>query len=114
MFAPTPRRDDGWYVMEGVTRGGSRVDVWQGGVPDYGKPEDFGAYFRNAQWLKYLENIRRDIFSGYRPYFGRYLCRKWNDRHHGMERLDTLHIRFMMEFTPPPGQPQTPLERSRS
>ena len=45
---------------------GRDVDVWQGGVPDYGKPEDFGAYFRNPQWLKYLENIRRDNFSGYR------------------------------------------------
>jgi Vitamin K-dependent gamma-carboxylase len=109
MFAPFPRRDDGWYVMEGVTRGGSRVDVWKdGGGPDHSKPADFGAHYRNSQWQKFLENLRREGFEGYKPYFGRYLCREWNARHQGMERVDTLHIHYMLEWTPPPGQPAAP------
>jgi hypothetical protein len=112
LFAPEPSRADGWYVMEGVTKQGTLVDLWRGeGAPDDAKPADFGTHYRNSQWLKYLNNLQVDRFSGYRPYLGRYLCRQWNGRHQGMEQVDSVRITYMEEFTPPPGEPATPVEQ---
>ncbi len=111
LFAPEPSRNDGWYVMEGVTKQGKRVDLWKGeGAPEPGKPTDFGAHYRNSQWLKYLNNLQADRFGSYRPFLGRYLCRKWNDRHQGAEQVDSLRITYMEELTPPPGQPAEPVK----
>jgi hypothetical protein len=111
LFAPEPSRHDGWYLMEGFTRRGTSVDLWKGeGDPESEKPTDFGAHYRNSQWLKYLNNLQTDRFSDYRPFLGRYLCRKWNDRHQGADQVDSLRITYMEELTPPPGQPAEPVK----
>lgn len=105
MFAPFPNTDDGWYVMEGITEDGRRVDVWNGGgAPDYRKPADLWPLYRNSQWQKYLVNIWQGRNSEYRPYFGRYLCNRWNEHHGGKDRIELVYVNFMLEWTPPPGE----------
>jgi predicted DCC family thiol-disulfide oxidoreductase YuxK len=105
MFAPHPNTDDGWYVIEGITADGRRVDVWNGGgAPDYAKPADLWPLYRNSQWQKYLVNVWQRRNRGYRVYFGRYLCREWNERHAGPDRVDMVYIKYMLETTPPPGR----------
>jgi hypothetical protein len=108
MFAPYPSPVDGWFVIEGVTDGGRRIDIWNGGGPATDeKPADFRRVFRNTQWGAYLTGLRPDRRRDYRPYFGRYLCRAWNERHQSRERVRLVAITYMVEVTPPPGSPPT-------
>jgi predicted DCC family thiol-disulfide oxidoreductase YuxK len=109
LFAPYPTQDGGWYVIEGVRMDGTRFDLWNGGgTPTDVRPADPSATYRNAQWRKYLGNIWMRDFSNHRPYFGRYLCRKWNGDHVGGERVNLIYISMMFEPTPPPGTPRPP------
>lgn len=106
MFAPYPNREDGWFVIEGVKLDGTRFDLWRGGgAPTDAKPDDVAATYRNAQWRRYLISLWLASYSEYRVYFGRYLCHTWNTRHEGAQRLNLIYISYLLEFTPPPGQP---------
>jgi hypothetical protein len=110
MFAPHPAAQDGWYLMEGVTQSGRRVNVWDEAVPlSAEKPVDFAAAFGDTRWLGYLYLLRGQRHELFREYLGRYLCRTWNDRH--ADQLDSISIAFMLELTPPPGVPVAPTER---
>jgi hypothetical protein len=106
LFSPYPMLDDGWLVVEGVRRNGGRVDAWGGnGKPTDAKPVDFTRVWRNAQWVKYLVNITRSGEGEYRVYFGRYLCRTWNQSHAASDRVGAVTVSYMLELTPPPGRP---------
>jgi hypothetical protein len=104
MFAPYPSHDDGWYVTEGTLRSGKIVDVWNGGAPTERKPADVMETYRDSKWRKYLTNSWVAINKPYRPYFALYLCRKYNLRHPDDE-MQSIVIDYMLEETPPPGQP---------
>ncbi len=101
MFAPHPTTEDGWYVMEGVTKGGTRVDVWGGGTSRHQRPTDFAAAYRDTRWLGYLYLVRSGRYESFRNYFSAYLCREWNARH--PDQVDSVLIAFVSERTPPPG-----------
>jgi len=107
MFAPYPRKDDGWYVVDAKLFDGSRVDPMQGGTtPDFEKPDNVAGTYKNSMWRKYLTNIWLRSYNKYRLHFGRYLCRIWNSRQEDPDRrIDTLEISYMLEMTPAPGQP---------
>ena len=116
MFAPTPPREDGWYVIPGKLRGGQRVDLMPVTLGDYSqhevswdKPQSVNSTFKNERWRKYLENIYSQQWSGQRLYLGQYICREWNVRHTGADQLTTFKIAFMREMTMPPGyEPSEP------
>jgi hypothetical protein len=106
MFAPYPSPEDGWFVIEGVTGKGRRHDLWNGGVrPTDEKPASFAHVYPNTQWLAYLTGLRRERRREFRPYFGRYLCRGWNDRHSADDRIELVDVGYMIEMTPEPGKP---------
>ena len=103
MFSPYPLRGDGWFVMPGTLRDGSRVDVWtdRRGI-SWDKPSNVSAQYPNDRWWKFMERIsggwnREAALDAY----ARYVCREWNTRHDGQERLETFQIFFMQETTPP-------------
>ena len=109
MFAPYPSREDGWFVIEGLTEDGRRFDLWYGGSsPTEAKPADFRKAYPNTQWGAYLTGLRSGRKREYRPYFGRYLCRAWNDQHARAERVRLVSINYMVEITPAPGERPTP------
>ena len=100
--------------MEGVTKDGTRVDVWKGeGAPELGKPADFGAHYRNSQWLKYLNNLRGTGSAAIGP--------TWDATSAGSGTIGIKErsrwTRFTSptceELTPPPGQPAEPVEGAR-
>jgi hypothetical protein len=98
--------------MEGVRLDGTRFDVWRGeGAPTDARPADPSALYRNAQWRKYLGNIWERQHSGNRLYFGRYLCRRYNDGRTGAEQLNLIYIYYMVREVPPPGQPWPPTQK---
>ncbi len=112
MFAPYPDTEDGWYLIEGVQGNGSRVDLWRGhGVPTEAKPRDVATTYRDARWRKYLTNIWLAKNHDYRQYFGRYLCRTWNEKHRGPDRVRQVYVSYMLETTPPPGNSVSPPQK---
>src|SRR5205085_1849332 len=71
LFAPSPMKDDGWWVIDGVTESGERVDPLSGKAPTWEKPADladrYGVFWRKCLYRLWLTNL-----SEYRLYFGRY------------------------------------------
>jgi hypothetical protein len=115
MFAPSPSKEDGWYVIPGNLLGGQQVDLMSVTRDDYNlhelsweKPQDVTATYKNEHWRKYLENIWQAQHADQRLYLGQYICREWNARHTGAEQLRTFQITYMLEETPPVGQQATP------
>ncbi len=128
MFAPFPLKDDGWYVIPGVLFNGREVDLWGGGDPswvpiddsdghkpllhhsdlslelDRTQPELVSAMYPSQRWRKYMRNIWMKKYKGLRLYYGKHLCRSWNDTHKGSDRLKTFRIVYMKQVTPPPGE----------
>jgi hypothetical protein len=115
MFAPSPFREDGWYVIPGNLRGGQHTDLMSVTRDDYGlhavsweKPQDVSDTYENEHWRKYLENIYMQKHADQRLYLGQYICREWNARHAGSEQLRTFQITYMLETTLPNYQQSTP------
>lgn len=115
MFAPSPSKEDGWYVVPGTLRGGQQTDLMSVTRDDYGlhevsweKPQDVTSTYKNEHWRKYLENIWLQQHAGQRLHFGRYICREWNARHGGSEQLRTFRITYMLEQTLPNYQRPSP------
>ena len=108
MFAPSPSKEDGWYVIPGELREGRKVDLMPITRDDYGmhrisyeKPQDIPATYKNEHWRKYLENIYNQDHADQRLYFGQYICRQWNAHHTGADTLETFQIIYMLEMTLP-------------
>ncbi len=102
MFAPYPLKDDGWYVIPGTLMNGTEVDVFQGGGPvSWEKPKLVAYTYKNQRWQKYMMNLWNRDFSKFREFYGKYLCRSWNDAHKGGEKLDRFTIYYMREDTLP-------------
>jgi hypothetical protein len=108
MFAPSPSKEDGWYVIPGELRDGQKVDLMPITRDDYSKhpisyekPQDIPATYKNEHWRKYLENIYNQDHADQRLYFGQYICRQWNAHHTGADTLETFRIIYMLERTLP-------------
>jgi hypothetical protein len=105
MFAPYPLKDDGWYVIPGELKNGTEVDVFRGGGPvSWEKPEYVAYMYKNQRWQKYMMNLWSKDFSEFRLYYGKYLCRAWNDRHKGNEQLQHFTINYMRQDTRAKGE----------
>lgn len=80
MFAPNPLTYDGWYVIEGHLRDGRTVNVMNPDRPlTFTQPASIADQYKNERWRKYLMNLSLSENTDYRLYYGRYLCRSWND-----------------------------------
>jgi hypothetical protein len=105
MFAPYPLKDDGWYVIPGTLVNGTEVDVFTGRRPvTWEKPHLVAYSYKNQRWQKYMMNLWSRDFSKFREFYGKYLCRAWNEAHKGGEQLDRFTIYFMKEDTLPQGE----------
>lgn len=107
MFAPYPKKDDGWFVIPGRLLDGSAVDVLKGraGAPDFAKPESFDPeQFSNYRWRKYLGRLWLAVNSEQRLHYGRWLCRTWNAAAEGDRRLAGFNLYFIRERTAGPGE----------
>ena len=109
MFSPAPSSEDGWFVIEGWREDGKSFDLWNGGGPPTdAKPASFRTTaYPNTQWLAWLTGLRNYGRRDYFPYFGRYLCHRWNDHRAASDHIRLVAIRYMVELTPPPGKPAT-------
>ncbi len=99
MFAPSPVREDGWYVAPGKLLDGRMVDAFTGGPLNWDRPKLIGDHYINRRWRRYLWTVTRADSAGYRKYFAAYLCRQWDRRHD--EVLESLDIILMHEMANP-------------
>jgi hypothetical protein len=111
MFAPYPQKNDGWFLMVGLTQSGALVDVLRQSksAPPTGKPDKFiPEQAKNYRWRKYLTRIKR---PGYEDELGRYAgaaCARWNKREAALgeagDALDAFNIYYVQERTPKMGE----------
>jgi len=124
MFSPQPPATSWYYLMVGVLDNGTTVELWANeglhsweyGVYDMKKPEYPWSCFKNHRWFKYFE-MGYNVADGkekLRLYFGSYLCRNFNERHHNFERLHYFVVYYMAETVDPekPNQPKTIHEKN--
>lgn len=112
MFAPFPTTEDGFYVIPGVLRDGSSVNVYTGqDFVSYEKPNLPAWSYKDQRWQKYMMNIWLKDFSNYRLGYGQYLCRKWNTKNSFDKNLMTFNIVYMLENTNMDTLEEYPLEK---
>ncbi len=113
MFAPYPRKDDGWYIIEAKLFNGQSVNpMAEDFIYTEEKPKDVASTYINTMWRKYLSNTWLKTNHQYRVYFGRYLCRKWNQPQKSQdEKINTIRISYMLKMVPAPGTPPEPVRK---
>ncbi|QNF35827.1 hypothetical protein HUW51_12735 [Adhaeribacter swui] len=109
MFAPQVFKDDGWYILEGLTTKNKRIDLNRQGQPvTEKKPKSVVALFKNDRWRKYSENYLFVNNAFMRPYFCNYRLRIWNESHAPADQIKELQVVYMLERTLPNYQPIIP------
>lgn len=118
MFAPSPLRDDGWYVVPGTLRDGQTVDlagVMRGDESvqpvSFERPRNIRATYKNEHWRKYLEGLRSSHADQTR-YLIRYICREWNGNHGGGEAVTRMVVLYMGDPTLPDNRHVRPRPRT--
>ncbi len=98
MFAPKPFSEDGWFVIAGTLVNGTPVDLFRKvvGPVDFSKPEVIADMYPNSLWRKYYGNLWLKENADQRLYFGKYLCRLWNDEHQGGEQVSKFEVFYML------------------
>jgi hypothetical protein len=104
MFAPSPMRDDGWWVAEGNLNDGSHWDILNDAVVNFRKKENVQDTYPSSQWRKFFVNLNSDNDQTVKLWFGKYLCRVWNESHNGNRTLNNYTLYFVRERTPPQGE----------
>lgn len=113
MFAPFPLKDDGWMVIPARLADGREIDLLHPErEPVYDKPHHYSQTHENIRWHTYRGRLWEAEFSRHRLYFGKYLCRSYNegklaDPELRKQRLMTFKIVYMIERTRPDYAPPT-------
>lgn len=111
MFAPSPPRHDGWFVMQGTLADGTRVNLWEPGQSvSESRPTLPSAKLRGQRWRKYFTNIMREDHRRHRQYLAEFLWRRWNREHSAgdpRKEVASYEVIFMEQETPPPGSRPT-------
>lgn len=105
LFAPSPLRVYAWYVVVGRLSDGREIDLWSGANVNLQKPTDRPPWVKNYRWRTYFRYLASDKQRSLRPYFARYVCRHWNDRHPG-EAVEELFFYKLDERINLDGSPQ--------
>lgn len=105
MFAPKPMVDDGWWVARGTLKNGETWDILNDSLVDFRKKENVQDTYESAQWRKFFNNLYFNDKRTVKLWFGKYLCRRWNNVHSEGKTLDNYTLYYVKETTPPPGQP---------
>ena len=101
MYAPYPKREQGWLVVPANLADGSQIDLFTGRAVSWEKPKDIGAYFGDDLWRRYLSNL----FDGQNPddlkRYANYLVRNWNQNHSADQQVQDVSIVYMRQVTQP-------------
>lgn len=113
MFAPHPQRSDGWWVMDGTLKDGTKWDVLNNKEVTFDRPADIYDTFSSEDWRKFLDNLQGSRDENNLRLLGKHLCRSWNAKNGGNGALNTFQLYFMQEFTKGPKEPPATVEKIR-
>lgn len=105
-----PLLQDGWFVVAGQLANGSVIDLQRGGAPlSWARPSPslVSDTYIDQRWRKYFFFLL-DYDRSFAPYYGKYLCRRWNRAHTGSERLKSLQVVYMTYHLYKPPRVGTP------
>jgi len=109
MFSPRPPNVHWHYLIETTLDNGKKGELfrneglfrWETNEWSWDKPEnpDYWRSFKNHRWFKYYENgiNTHPQNEQLRLNYGRYICREYNSRHFGTERLYQFSIHWIAE-----------------
>ncbi len=105
MFAPTPMKEDGWFVSEAFFEDGIVWDVFNDRPFTFDKPVDVKSTYPSSQWRKFLTNMRFEENETYKQLLANYFCRKWNEKStKEKNKILRFNFYFLKEMTPLPGE----------
>lgn len=108
LFAPYPFREDGWYVIEGITADGRSMDLEKDGkLPSWDKPLSVAATFKNQRWRRYYQNLWQRANPRHIPYFCMWQMHHWNSAHPDRQ-VAKVRLIFVQELTELAGVPLNP------
>jgi hypothetical protein len=111
LFAPDPLRDDGWWVLYGLTEYDAHVDLLTGKPPVWDKPEVAEQQY-NVFWHKILFRLSNPVYQDFRKHFARYIARRDQREHPPGQRLIQFDFYYLYEPTLPQGSPEPfPVQR---
>ncbi len=112
IFAPSPIKDDGWYVIPARFANGKKFDISSGKKQpvSFEKPGLVSDSYKNQRARKYMMNLYLSENDRHRLEFGRFLCRSFNKAATEGERLEEFEIIFMLERTGDDGMVEKPKE----
>lgn len=113
MFAPNPPSESGWFVFVGKQKNGLEVDPWRDGAPvSWEEPPLPSTTYKVERWRKFLDNIINPRHAVVRPYFLRWMCNDWNQRHSPDEQLKSLEFFHMVQNVSWPQKGYQPLRKN--
>lgn len=99
LFAPDPPIYDGWYVMKGRLADGREVNLLEPDRPvGFEKPAVVSETM-NIRWREYFFRLEVEASDPRWMLYGDWLCRAWNERHIGGERLARAYVYYVRETT---------------
>ncbi|MGZ3885456.1 MAG: hypothetical protein ACXVPD_15300, partial [Bacteroidia bacterium] len=110
MFSPNIYKTDGWYVYRGIKHDNSDWDIYnnKAGI-DISKPANIAGMYESDRWRKFAENYEKVEYNFIKPYYCRYLIKKWN-KEHPDNKIEGLYILFEREISLP-GYKTEPLKQ---
>lgn len=110
LFAPYPYRHDGWIVIAATQKDGTQVDLFRNGAPlSFERPDVIYDIYPRPRWRRYFLSLWPDGGTSFRVPYAEYLCRTWNEGRSGDDVIEYIDVTYMLEWTPPPGEPQAPV-----
>ncbi len=101
MFSPYILKDDGYYVFSGLGENHKNIDIKHNiNKVSFSKPISVVSEFESDRWRKYSENYVFNNNNYMRPYYCKYLLKKWNIENPN-NKISELTIYFMKEITLP-------------
>lgn len=99
MFSPHPPRQDGWFIIAGIKEDGTMIDIANDGSRiDWERPFDISATYHNQRWRKNFEWAMTK-WDPHSRLLGEYYFRNWNTGHNEEEKISTVVIYVMQEYT---------------
>lgn len=112
MFSPSVYKEDGFYIYSGYTKTGNYIDLKRNGQPvSYAKPASIVSEFESDRWRKFGENYLFNNNNYMRPYFCKYLIKRWNGQH-PENPVSDLTIFFIKEESLPDYQTKAPEKKA--
>ena len=106
MFS-TPGLIDGWYILIGEYRDGSRIDLLANEPFDpltVSKPDSFASQIPNDRWRKYFQNLCEPRNEALRAHVAGPICETW-----GRDTPDNPLVHLEVIFIEEKRDPQNPL-----